>query len=68
VTGWELKRIKRRWVPEWLWAACSAAFPVKRWPLRQILTREATDFEKMRAAGYKRRRTLFEIQMWGDKE
>jgi hypothetical protein len=64
---WELTRVKRQWVPEWLWAALRI-LPVRHWPLRQLLTREATQFEKMRAAGYNRHRTVFEIQMWGDDD
>jgi hypothetical protein len=68
MSGWELVRVKRRWISERMWVQCCRFLPIKRWPFRQILTREATEFEKLRAAGYSRRRTLFEIQMWGDDE
>lgn len=67
--GWELTRIKRERVPEWLWSACRAILPVRSFPFRQLLTRELTITEKMYAKGYPRPgRTLFQIQVWGDKD
>jgi hypothetical protein len=38
VTGWHIERIKRSWVPEWLWRAVGQA--VLRRPLRGLLSRD----------------------------
>lgn len=42
---WILARVKRDWVPEWLWKVCTVLLPVTFWPWRQILTRDVTENE-----------------------
>ena len=40
-----LFRVKRDWVPEWLWRALSYSSLPEWWPFRQILTRKPTPEE-----------------------
>lgn len=41
---WALLRVKRWWVPEWLWRALDQA--VLRQPLRSLVTRDARSVEE----------------------
>lgn len=36
--AYSLVRIKRAWVPNWLWVAYAYTLPPWVWPFRQILT------------------------------
>lgn len=47
MNDWHLVRIKRRWVPEWLWRALGQS--VLREPLRSATTREMTPEEAAQA-------------------
>lgn len=37
--NYALVRVKRAWVPEWLWSVCKP-FVLWLWPLQEILTEE----------------------------
>jgi hypothetical protein len=45
--NWELVRVKRGWISDRVWTVCRSLLPVKCWPFRQILTREATLSERL---------------------
>jgi len=49
-----LVRVKRRWIPEWIWRTifCHALGKLTvRWPLKQITTRKVSEFEDYKYNG-----------------